>query len=505
MQAAQAVGIDLGTTFSAIAIFDEEGRARAIPNAEGTLTTPSIVIWHNDAFLVGQPALDLVQRAQGPERDRQAAALIRAVKRMIGNPPVGGLISNGHRTSPAEVSAAVLAKLARDASTHLGFKVQDAVITVPAHFGDRERSATKAAAELAGLRVLRMMNEPSAAALVYSIDKQATPGTVLVFDLGGGTFDATILQLEEKESRVLATQGIEELGGINFTKALADFLALRYASQTKTPYPQDSLSLERLISEAEAAKCRLSESFTTAVSLVSSAGQPVALTITREQFEDIIDLFNYQLQTAVEMALEQAKKTPADISRVLLCGGSSRIPAIQTMLADLFGRPPEQILDLDLSVALGAAYAAYNLEQAEAKSRQKPELAGLQTMSAGLIIDCVSYPVGIAVLNQRGDDFTKLVMLQTGDPLDTWSQPYTVRIVGAATEFPPISIYKGAGTRLDPADYLGEIALTLPPNTSTGARATIRMLQDQNGLIQVQLTVDGKELPGHLQRAAVLQ
>src|SRR5581483_11937976 len=204
---------------------------------------------------------------------------------------------------------------------------------------------------LAGLRVLRMMNEPSAAALVYSIDKQATPGTVLVFDLGGGTFDATILQLEEKESRVLATQGIEELGGINFTKALADFLALRYVSQTKTPYPQDSLSLERLISEAEAAKCQLSESLTATVSLVSSAGQAATLTITREQFEDIIDLFSYQLQTAVEMALEQAKKTPTDIGRVLLCGGSSRIPAIQTMLANLFGRPPP-LLDCHFDLPL---------------------------------------------------------------------------------------------------------------------------------------------------------
>jgi len=143
----QAVGIDLGTTFSAIAIVDEDREAQAILNAEGKLTTPSVAIWQDGAYIVGQPALDIVERAEGTERERLAAALIRGVKRMVGNPPLGGLISNGHRTTPVEVSAAILAKLARDASVRLGFAVRDAVITVPAHFGDRERTATKEAAE----------------------------------------------------------------------------------------------------------------------------------------------------------------------------------------------------------------------------------------------------------------------------------------------------------------------------------------------------------------------
>lgn len=501
MELTKAVGIDLGTTFSAIAIVGDDGQAHPILNAEGMATTPSVAIWHNNAFLVGQPAQDLVQRAQGAEYERLTAALIRGVKRMVGNPPAGGLISNGYHTSPLEVSAAILAKLARDASFRLNFSVHDVVITVPAHFGDRERNVTQEAAKLAGLNVLRMINEPSAAALTYSKGEQAQPGVAIVFDLGGGTFDATVLEIGMKNARVLATQGIEELGGINFTNSLASFLQRRYEAETNTPYPQDSLALHQLITKAEAAKCQLSTMQQVDISLVSPQGTPVTLNVTREQFEDLIDLYVYQLQTAVEMALEQAKKMPSEISRVLLCGGSSRIPAVQTMLNDLFGKPPEQILDLDLSVALGAAYEAYNHERAALAKKKPEELQGLQVMSAGLIIDCVSYPVGIAVLNQRGDDFTKLVMLQAGDPLEQWSQPYTVRIAGSTHDFPPIAVYQGAGTRLDPNDFLGEIPIVLPPDTPTGARATVRMLQDQSGLIQVQLTINGRELPGQLHRA----
>ncbi len=190
----RAIGIDLGTTFSAVAIVEDQHKARAIPNIEGSLTTPSIALWYEGRFVVGQQAFDLIQHAQGAERDQLEGSLIRGVKRMIGKPP-RELFSNGHRTDPIEVSAAILAKLAQDASAYLGVPVQNAVITVPAHFVDQERSATKAAAEKAGLRVLQIINEPSAAALTYTHGQEAQSGTALVFDLGGGTFDATVLEL----------------------------------------------------------------------------------------------------------------------------------------------------------------------------------------------------------------------------------------------------------------------------------------------------------------------
>jgi molecular chaperone DnaK len=497
MTPVQAVGMDLGTTYSVVAIVGEDGQARAIPNAEGLLTTPSVALWDGAKFLVGQPALDFVQVASGVERERRAAALIRGVKRMLGNAPKGGLMSNGYRTSPVEVSAAILARLAGDASERLGFKVQHVVIAVPAHFGDRERSETKAAAEMAGLVVLQIMNEPSAAALTYTRGRQARPGIAVVFDLGGGTFDVTVMQLGEKETRVLATHGIEELGGINFTNSLATMLRRRYESLTKTAYPVDSLSTDKLVTVAEIAKCVLSSQEKTIAKLAPNPGPALDLQITRAQFEDLIDLFFNQLRVSVETAVERAGKTPAEVTQVLLCGGSSRIPAVQAMLAELFRRPPEKMLDLDLSVALGAAYQSFNLVRKEQAQRMT---GGLQMLPAGLVIDCVSYPVGIAVLDASGQRYVKLVMLRQGDPLDKWSIPFAVRIAGSTTAFPSIAVYKGEGEDLDASDYLGDITLTLPPGTQPGARATVRMLQDQNGLIQVQLALDGKELPGSLHR-----
>ena len=492
------IGIDLGTTNSAVAFVDSNNQACAIPNAEGALTTPSIVLWHEQTFLVGQAALRAVQRAQDGTRAQLTAGLIRGVKRMMGNPPQSGLMSNGKRTTPIEVSAAILGKLARDASLHLGQNVCDVVVTVPAHFGDRERSDTKAAAEMAGLRVLQMINEPSAAALTYAAGQQIRPGISLVFDLGGGTFDATILQQGEQEGHVLATQGIEELGGINFTNSLATYLQRRYKVQTGTPYPEDYLSIDRLYVAAENAKCALSTQPTTTAQLVPGQGQVAEVEVTRAQFEDLIDLFILQLQNAVELALERAQKTPQEVERVLLCGGSSRIPAIQRMLTDLFERPPESVIDLDLSVALGAAYQAALCTRRDEGTQ--PAGAGLQMLPGGLVIDCVSYAVGIAVWNPRGDQLTKLVMLQPGTPLDTWSTPYAVRVLGSAADFPPIAIYQGEGTELDPRDRIGEIPLSLPPGTQAGGRATISMRQDQSGLIQVRLTANEREIPGNVRR-----
>jgi molecular chaperone DnaK len=497
MTPVQAVGMDLGTTYSIIAIVGEDGQARAIPNAEGELMTPSVVIWDGIKFLVGQHALDFVQEAEGMEHERRATALIRGVKRMIGNAPKEGLVSNGYRTSPVEVSAAILARLARDASKWLGFNIQQVVIAVPAHFGDRERSETKEAAEMAGLDVLQMINEPSAAAFTYICEKQARSGLSVVFDLGGGTFDVSVMQLGEKEAHVLATHGIEELGGINFTNSLAAMLWRCYETLTKTTYPGNSLSNDKLVAVAETAKCALSSHEKTLAKLAPNQGPALDIEITRERFEDLIDLLIYQLRISVETVVELAGKTPGEVPQVLLCGGSSRIPAVQAMLADLFGHQPEQILDLDLSVALGAAYQAFNLVHKEQAQRVN---SGLQILPAGLVIDCVSYPVGIAVLDLSGQRYVKLVMLHQGDPLDRWSSPYTVRIAGSTVNFPPIAVYKGEEEDLDASDYLGDIRLTLPPGTQTGERATVRMLQDNSGLIRVKLTLDGKELPAMLQR-----
>jgi molecular chaperone DnaK len=491
----RAIGIDLGTTFSASAIVGDQQHVVAIPNREGALSTPSVVLWHEGHFLVGQPALDLVYAVEGQERERLEKSLIRGVKRMIGTPPVGGLSSNGYRTDPVEVSSVILRKLADDASAYLGFPVKDIVITVPAHFVDYERSATRAAAEAAGLRVLQIINEPSAAALAYTHGQMGGQGnTALVFDLGGGTFDVTVLQFAEREACVLSTKGIEDLGGLRFTEKLAHLLRRTYEKEMQTPFPEDSSSSNRLFLIAESTKCRLSAVQEVPVYLEPKTGKSVHMTITRQQFEQQIRLLLFQLEETVRDALVSARKAPTDVQRVLLCGGSSRIPAVQAMLTQLFGRQPEAILDLDLSVAIGAAYQA---------AAYREDVAGLELLpDVERVVDCVSYAVGIKVKDRQGINDTKLIMLRPGDPLDTWSRPYGVRIRtrGSVAAFPPIQLYTGDTEALHESEYLGSITVALPPDTPDGAPAMIMMRQDRNGLIQIQINLNDQHVPAGLQR-----
>ena len=443
--------------------------------------------------MVGQPALDWVRQSPPEQREKLNAALVRSVKRMIGQPPPGGLLSNGHPTTPIEVSAAILAKLARDASARLGFSVHSAVITVPAHFGDRERSATQMAAEMAGLQVLQIVNEPSAAALTYYQGHAKIQGTALVFDLGGGTFDVSVLHISPDEMTVVATEGIEKLGGVNFTDRLAEELQKRYTKETGAAYPQDSAAQDLLLMIAEQTKCRLSSEETVVARLAPANSPQTAITFTRREFERLIRFDIGRLQIAVEMVLDRAQKTAQQIDRVLLCGGSSRIPAIQTMLAELFGYAPEHTLDLDLSVAFGAAYLAAQHEQKATRT------AGLQVLP-GILIDCITYAVGIEALNVSATSLTKLVMLHPGDALENWSSPFPVLLAQTGRDFPPIGVYKGESPELLPEDYLGDIVLTIPAGIPQGARANIRMKQDQSGIVQVQLDINGTILPGYLKR-----
>ncbi len=239
----------------------------------------------------------------------------------------------------------------------------------------------------------------------------------------------------------------------------------------------------------------MSQITATTVRLAPAQGPAITLEITRQYFESLIRLLLLQLQIAVEQAVERAGKTVSEIDRVLLCGGSSRIPAVQKMLASFFGRSPESTLDLDLSVALGAAYQA-----AAYKEDPTTHIPALQLIAEeGLVIDCVSYPVGIAVRNTQGETI-KLIMLRPGDQLDTWSQPFPVRIFGTASSFPPIDVYSGEGAQLNAKDYLGAITIALPPDTPNGARGTVMIRQDQSGIVQVQIDVEGKNVPGILNR-----
>jgi len=370
----KAVGIDLGTTFSAVAVI-EGGKPEVITNAEGSRTTPSVVAFKDSGErLVGQVAKR--QAALNPEKT------LFSVKRFIGRKYdeveserslVPYIVKAGPNNAvrfkindkdyaPEEISAMVLKKMVEDASKHLGEKVTDAVITVPAYFNDAQRQATKDAGKIAGLNVLRIINEPTAASLAYGLDKKVNE-TILVFDLGGGTFDVSILEVGDGVFEVKATNGDTHLGGDNFDKAVVDWLADEFKKDQGIDLRQDKQALQRLIEAAEKAKVELSSTTETAISIpfiTAGADGPKHLDtkLTRAKFDDLTHSLVERCRQPVKDALADAKLTEKDIDEIILVGGSTRIPAVQKLVRELIGKDPNQSVNPDEVVALGAAIQA---------------------------------------------------------------------------------------------------------------------------------------------------
>jgi molecular chaperone DnaK len=372
---AKAVGIDLGTTNSVVAVV-ESGKPTVIANAEGSRTTPSVVGFTKDGQrLVGQIAKR--QAVLNPENT------IHSAKRFIGRKygEVTSEISNvsykvasgkdgvvrfdilGKHYAPEEVSAQVLRKLVEDASKYLGEKVKDVVITVPAYFNDAQRQATKDAGTIAGLNVLRIINEPTAASLAYGVDKKKSE-KVLVFDFGGGTFDVSILEVGEGVVEVKATSGDTHLGGDDLDKRVVDWLATEFKNSYGIDLRQDKQALQRLYEAAEKAKCELSSTVETTINLPfitadASGPKHLDMKLARAKFEDLARDLIERLEGPFKQALEDAKMKAADIDEVVLVGGSTRIPAVQDLVRRLSGgKDPNQSVNPDEVVAVGAAVQA---------------------------------------------------------------------------------------------------------------------------------------------------
>jgi molecular chaperone DnaK len=372
---AKVIGIDLGTTNSVVAVM-EGGKPTVISNAEGARTTPSIVAYgKNGDLLVGQIAKR--QAVINPENT------FYSVKRFIGRQAtevpaelrqtpykvedVDGKIRlkcpNLNKTFAAEeISAQVLRKLVNDANKYLGEKVEQAVITVPAYFNDSQRQATKDAGKIAGLEVLRIINEPTAASLAYGLDKK-TNETILVFDLGGGTFDVSILEVGEGVFEVLSTSGDTTLGGDDFDGKIVNWLLAEFENEEKCNLKQDSQALQRLTEAAEKAKIELSNLSQTEINLpfitaTDTGVKHIQKTLTCAKFESLCsDLFD-RCRIPVEGALRDAKLNPNQIDEVVLVGGSTRIPAVKKLVAKLLGREPNETVNPDEVVAVGAAIQA---------------------------------------------------------------------------------------------------------------------------------------------------
>ncbi|MHC5726231.1 MAG: molecular chaperone DnaK, partial [Nostoc sp.] len=372
---AKVVGIDLGTTNSCVAVM-EGGKPTVIANAEGFRTTPSVVAFaKNGDNLVGQIAKR--QAVMNPENT------FYSVKRFIGRryDEVSNeatevsykvLSSNGNVKldcpivgkpfAPEEISAKVLRKLVEDASKYLGETVTQAVITVPAYFNDSQRQATKDAGKIAGIEVLRIINEPTAASLAYGFDKKSNE-TILVFDLGGGTFDVSVLEVGDGVFEVLATSGDTHLGGDDFDKKIVDFLAEKFKKDEGIELRKDKQALQRLTEAAEKAKIELSSVTQAEINLpfitaTQDGPKHLDTTLTRAKFEELCSDLIDRCRIPVENALRDAKLNKGDIDEVVLVGGSTRIPAVQQIVKQVLGKDPNQSVNPDEVVAVGAAIQA---------------------------------------------------------------------------------------------------------------------------------------------------
>lgn len=344
------IGIDLGTTNSCVSVM-EGGEAVVIPNAEGNRTTPSVVAFSkNGERLVGQIAKR--QAVTNPENT------VISIKRKMGTDSKVNI--DGDTFSPQEISAMILQKLKGDAESYLGQKVTQAVITVPAYFSDSQRQATKDAGKIAGLEVLRIINEPTAAALAYGVDKDNIEQKIMVYDLGGGTFDVSILDIGDGVFEVLATSGNNKLGGDDFDEKIIEYLVSEFKKSNGIDLSQDKSAMQRLKEAAEKAKIELSGMTQTNINLPfitadSTGPKHLDVTLTRAKFEELIGDLVQSTTGPVNQALKDAGLTPADIAQVLLVGGSTRVPLVQETVKKITGKEPNKGINPDECVAIGAA------------------------------------------------------------------------------------------------------------------------------------------------------
>ncbi len=453
------IGIDLGTTNSVVAVM-EGGQPVVIPNAEGDRLTPSVVSFKKDGeILVGKLAKR--QAIISPERT------IVSIKRKMGSDYKVNI--DGKEYTPQQISAMILQKLKRDAEAYLGTTVKKAVITVPAYFTDAQRQATKDAGIIAGLDVLRIINEPTAATLAYGLDKEGEQ-KILVFDLGGGTFDVSILEIGEGVFEVKATSGNNHLGGDDFDQRIIDWMAEEFKREHGIDLRQDRMALQRLKEAAEKAKIELSSMLTTTISLPfitadQTGPKHLEMELTRAKLEELTKDLVEAVEGPTLRALEDAKLTPQDIDKVILVGGATRMPAVQEKVRQLLGKDPYKGINPDECVAIGAAI-------------QAAILAG--EIKDVVLLDVTPLSLGIETL---GGVFTKIIERNTTIPVSK-SQVFTT----AADNQTSVEVHVLQGERPMAADNvsLGRFILDgIPPAPRGVPKIEVTFNIDANGILNV--------------------
>ncbi len=455
----KVIGIDLGTTNSCVAVV-EGGEAVVIPNAEGARTTPSVVGFSKTGErLLGQVAKR--QSVSNPDRT------VSSIKRHMGT-DYKVTIDNKDYT-PQEISAMILQKLKADAEAYLGGKVNKAVITVPAYFSDSQRQATKDAGKIAGLEVLRIINEPTAAALAYGLDKEEEQ-TILVYDLGGGTFDVSILELGDGVFEVKATSGNNRLGGDDFDQRVIDYLATEFKKESGIDLRNDKMAMQRLKEAAEKAKIELSGVATTNINLPfisadASGPKHLDINLSRAKFEEMTADLLEKTMGPTRQALSDAGLQPKDINKILLVGGATRMPAVQEAIRKFLGKDSHKGINPDECVAIGAAI-------------QAGVLAG--EVKDVLLLDVTPLSLGIETL---GGVFTRLIERNTTIPTSK-SQIFSTAADGQTT----VEIHVIQGERAMAADNktLGRFTLTgIPPAPRGVPQIEVKFDIDVNGIVNV--------------------
>lgn len=473
MNSLRAVGIDLGTTFSAISILNEAGNSEIIPNAYGNLLTPSVLLLGEDSIIVGEDAKH--QSTFFPDQT------IQFVKRQIGNSS-WFVNYQGERLSAVDISSLILKKLKQDAEMYLGEEIEHAVITVPAYFADEQRRSTIEAGEIAGFKVLDLINEPTAAAIAYGVYSSAAHEKVLVYDLGGGTFDVTIMEVDGKDISILGTDGDHQLGGKDFDDAIMRFVEHAF-KQEYGYFPSDDFTqTNKLRALAEKAKISLTTMQKTIIPF-GVGGDRIRVELTREAFNDLIKVKLDTTLTIVKACLKAQGLKPEDIDRVLLIGGSTKMPAIYDLLANFFQKPPDNTEDPDTSVSLGAAIMAGKLVAEIEPESVSPEVMG---KIGGLqVTDVTSHSLGMEAFIPGTTNKINSIIIPRNTPI-----PAEISKEFITTEPSQqgirVNILRGEYQDPNLCTPVGEFLLTgLPAGRPAGCKVRVTFSVNTSGVITI--------------------